>query len=108
MPPQQHFRLLLSADRPEHQAIPKEYDLDVTDPAVKNTFMFTERDLPGFASRNKARAEASATGIPAHLLRQKVEKPAQREHHHARRGPYYRKAIPSKSSPSRAYSRSLC
>lgn len=99
-PPQHRFRLLLNQGRAEHQALPKEYELDITEPSVKNTFMFTEQDLPGFASKNKARADAAAAGIPSHLLRQKVDKPAQDEqpqHRGRRRGPYYRKAIPSKS-----------
>src|SRR3569833_232972 len=104
------MRLLLRSDLMQHQGVPKEYDLDLNpfgeaaDALTKNSFVFSEQDLPGFKAKNKARAEATAAGIPAHLLRQKdrVEKPAQNQGHghgHGRRGrqEYYRKAIPSSS-----------
>ena len=40
--------MLLSSDLAVHQMVPKEYNLDMTEEAVKNTFLFTEQDLPGF------------------------------------------------------------
>lgn len=104
------MRLLLRSDLGAHQGVPKEYELDLPmaeesgtqNALTKNTFIFSEQDLPGFKARNKARAEATAAGIPAHLLRQKdkVEKPAQTQHHGRRnRQEFFRKAIPSSSFP---------
>jgi transcription initiation factor TFIIF subunit beta len=63
--------MLLRSDIAEHQNVPKEYDLDVAHHHVNNTYVFTEQDLPGYAEKNKAKAEAIKNGIPAHLLNQK-------------------------------------
>ncbi|KAK6584785.1 hypothetical protein PZA11_003009 [Diplocarpon coronariae] len=46
--------MLLTSNLAEHQTIPKEYDLDITAQSVSNTFVFTEKDLPGFKSRSRA------------------------------------------------------
>lgn len=59
--------MLLNDEIPEHQAVPKEYDLELADSNVKNTFVFNERDLPRFAAREKARKEATAQDLPSHL-----------------------------------------
>ncbi|KAL1852732.1 hypothetical protein VTK73DRAFT_9171 [Phialemonium thermophilum] len=72
--PQPKLQMLLRSDIPQHQQIPKEYNMDVVDPNVHNTFVFTEQDLPGYAARNKAKADALAQGIPTHLLRRQTEK----------------------------------
>ncbi len=88
--------MLLQGDMPEHQQLPREYEMELTDPNVKNHYIFSEEDLPGFKAKNKARAEAIAAGIPAHLLRnkeQRTEKPTYDRR--SRYQPYYRKAIPS-------------
>lgn len=60
--------MLLNDDIPEHQAVPKEYDLELADSNVKNTFVFNERDLPRFAAREKARREATANDLPASMM----------------------------------------
>lgn len=98
------MRLLLRSDLGNHQGIPKEYELETQPAMIKSTFIFNERDLPGYKARNKVRAEAAAAGIPAHLLRQKERenKPEENHSHHGRRRgrrqEYFRKAIPSKHS----------
>ena len=116
------LRMLLHPNCPEHQQLPREYDLDVLDRDVKNHYIFTEEDLPSYKAKNKVRQEALDAGIPAHLLRQKQEGGAPERRTYDRRSrfqPYYRKAIPSKrhnvtgsggskdsllmSSPNRAY-----
>ena len=114
------MKILLRSDLSSHQGIPKEFDMDFSNhlsadgnPAPsKNTFVFSEQDLPGFRARNKARTAAAAAGIPAYLLRQKdrVEKPgdnqgagagaaggggAGRPYGRRNRQEYFRKAIPS-------------
>ncbi len=100
------MKLLLRSDLAQHQSVPKEYEMDFPMQAdgepqnvvAKNTFIFSEQDLPGFRAKNKLRADAAAAGIPAHLLRQKekTEKPTPHAHHGRRgRQEYYRKAIPS-------------
>lgn len=97
--PQQEtkLRMLLHANFPEHQGIPREYNLDILDQNVVNHFIFSEEDLPGFKARSKARAEAARAGMPASLLRQRNENQERRTYdRRSRYQPYYRKAVPSK------------
>ncbi|CAK7236211.1 hypothetical protein SEUCBS140593_009541 [Sporothrix eucalyptigena] len=117
------MRMLLRNDLGNHQNIPKEYELELPmvdtgaggaqkaqastqNTQIKNTFIFSEQDLPGFKAKNKERAQAAAAGIPAHLLRKndRVEKPPQSNNrYHYRRQPrqeFFRKAIPKKTTVS--------
>lgn len=61
--------MLLNDEIPEHQAAPKEYNLELTDSSVKNTFIFSEKDLPRFAAREKARRRAAQLDLPMINLR---------------------------------------
>lgn len=91
--------MLLSANCPEHQTLPREYDLEVLEPNVNNHFIFSEEDLPGFKARSKARQDAAAAGIPASLLRQRQANNGSDRPTYDRKSryqPYYRKAVPSK------------
>jgi len=107
----QRIALLLDHKSPEHQMIPKEYNLDVKDMQLKNSFLFSEQDLPGF----KTRAQGANSNIPAHLRRSQ-EKPKEKPQEEGGSGhgaggaggggrggrkgryqPYYRKAIPKKT-----------
>ncbi|KAF7563521.1 hypothetical protein G7046_g653 [Stylonectria norvegica] len=97
------LRMLLHPNCPEHQVLPREYDLEVLDANVSGHFIFSEEDLPGYKARTKARTEATAAGIPAHLLRQRAaaaaaassDKPTYDRR--SRYQPYYRKAVPKKT-----------
>lgn len=85
--------MLLRPDLAQHQGLPKEYNLDITDPVVNNTYVFTEQDLAGYAAKNKAKADAIAAGIPAHLLKQKTER---QPYERGKKGaPPPKKSIPS-------------
>ncbi|KAH8179684.1 transcription initiation factor IIF, beta subunit domain-containing protein [Sarocladium implicatum] len=93
----QHLRMLLEGHS-AHQLVPVEYDLEVTDKAVQNHFIFSEEDLPGFKAKSKARADAAALGMPASLLRPKYEPQERRTYdRRSRYQPYYRKAVPKKT-----------
>jgi transcription initiation factor TFIIF subunit beta len=96
------LRMLLSANCPEHQGLPNEYDLEVLDRNVNNHFIFSEEDLPGFKARNKARTDAAKAGIPSSLLRAKQQQSEgggeKRTWDRNRKWqPYYRKAIPKRT-----------
>ncbi|KAK2591324.1 hypothetical protein QQS21_010977 [Conoideocrella luteorostrata] len=95
------LRMLLNSNCPEHQSLPREYDLDILDREVKNHFIFSEEDLPGYKAKNKERSEAAAAGIPQSLLRQRQNQGAERTprpfDRRARNQPYYRKAIPKRT-----------
>ncbi|KAB5581104.1 putative transcription initiation factor [Coniochaeta sp. 2T2.1] len=67
------LRMLLKSI-PQHQNVPKEYDLEVNKEDARNTFIFSEQDLPGYAAKNKAKADAIKAGIPAYLMKSKNEK----------------------------------
>ena len=91
------LRILLSTDVPVHQTIPKEYELEVTVEDVKNTFVFTEQDLPGFKSRAQQKFDPASANMPARLTRPaKIEKPKQPYDPDRKFTSFYRKAIPSK------------
>lgn len=86
----------LRPDMAAHQSLPKEYNMDVVNHDVNNTFVFTEQDLPSFAAKNKERAAALAQGIPAHLLRKQYRQSEQQPAAPGRRAaPYSRRPIPS-------------
>lgn len=67
----QKLRMLLNDNIPEHQGAPKEYDLEVLENGVKNTFVFSERDLPRFAAKERARREAMALDLPQSVTKTK-------------------------------------
>lgn len=79
----QKTRLEMTTSAPGWDQIPKQYDMTATeatlkkdkDPTLKNTFVFSEKNLPGFRRNNGARGQGvdSKTGGPV-----KVEKPRQR------------------------------
>ncbi|KAL2119003.1 hypothetical protein VTJ04DRAFT_5962 [Mycothermus thermophilus] len=90
------LQMRLKPELEVHKEVPKEYEMEVTNHDVNNTFIFTEQDLPSFAAKNKERAAALAQGIPAHLLRKQqrqLEPPPER----GRKGAYARKPIPKKT-----------
>jgi transcription initiation factor TFIIF subunit beta len=88
--------MLLSSQLGEHQTVPKEYRLDITAEKVKNTFVFTEQDLPGFKSKSKQKFDLASANMPARLTRQKNDKGMSKQSDPNKRfQPYFRKAIPS-------------
>jgi len=93
------LRMRLKPEIGAHAEVPKEYDMEVTNHDVNNTFVFAEQDLPSYAAKNKERAAALAQGIPAHLLRKQQQR--QTEQQPADRGrkgaPYTRRPIPKKT-----------
>jgi transcription initiation factor TFIIF subunit beta len=92
--------MLLSSDLAVHQMVPKEYNLDMTEEAVKHTFLFTEQDLPGFKSKSRQKFEAATANMPARLTRAKNEKPMSKQPYdpNKRFQPYFRKAIPKRTT----------
>jgi transcription initiation factor TFIIF subunit beta len=89
--------MLLTSDLAQHQTLPKEYNLDVTDEKVTNTFVFTEQDLPGFKSKSRMAFDAATANMPARLTRPKNDKPITKQPYdpNKRYQPYFKKAIPS-------------
>jgi len=98
-PDQRAMSMLLSPNIAQHQTVPKEYDLKMVDSAVKNTYVFTEKDLPGFKSKSKAKFDAASANMPSRLTRLKDNKagPKQPFDPNKRFQPYFRKAIPKRT-----------
>jgi transcription initiation factor TFIIF subunit beta len=92
--------MLLSSNLAEHQTVPQEYVLDVTEETVKNTYVFTEQDLPGFKSKSRQKFDPASANMPARLTRPKNDKPISKQPYdpNKRFQPYFRKAIPSQYS----------
>lgn len=102
----QKLSMLVDPRHPIHQNVPKEYSLELRDPNLMNTFMFTEQDLPGF--KNKSQGGPNSN-IPPYL-RPKPTQPKENgkpDGIRKRREPYYRKAIPKKTKLAAKFSREL-
>ena len=85
------MKLLLDPNIPKHKSVPKEYDLAVTNMQATNTFVFAEKDLPGYRPQAFGRAKAdllnySGTKISNTNLPNRVQK---------FRGARFRRSIPS-------------
>ncbi|KAJ4290130.1 hypothetical protein N0V88_006637 [Collariella sp. IMI 366227] len=91
------LQMNLRSDIKQHAEVPKEYNMEVMNHEVNNTFVFTEQDLPSFAAKNKVRAEALAQGIPAHLLRKQQKQMEPPQERGRNRAPYARRPIPKKT-----------
>ena len=89
--------MLLRSDFAAHQGIAKEYNLDIpNDKPAKNTFVFTEQDLPGFKSRSRQKFEVTTANMPARLMRVKAEKSKAPYDPNKKFTPFVRKSVPSK------------
>ncbi|KAI9787375.1 MAG: hypothetical protein M1816_007508 [Peltula sp. TS41687] len=95
----QKFTLLLSASCKYNNDVPKEYNMNMSNPYSKNMFIFSEKDLPGFKDKAKARPkQVNGTGsgelkVPSNETGKKTTSRINK-----RWQPYYRKAIPKQTS----------
>lgn len=84
-------------DVPANKDLPKDFEMNVTNMAVENTYIFTEKDLPGFETKPKP----DGPEIPARLIyqqrreREAAAKKAAGQNPDGRFQPYARKSIPS-------------
>jgi transcription initiation factor TFIIF subunit beta len=94
------LQMLLNSDLPQHQGVPKEYELEVTSETVKKTFIFTEQDLPGYKSRANTKFDPAIANMPARLNRPKPERTREKQpwDKNKKYQPYASKGIPSASS----------
>jgi transcription initiation factor TFIIF subunit beta len=95
--------LMLSPDITINENVPKEYNMQITNQKSQNTYVFTEKDLPGFHYKSKGQNRQSADsgsqpfsqGIPRVHLPDRFKNGASRIDKGRRGQPYYRKAVPS-------------
>ncbi|KAI9765705.1 MAG: hypothetical protein M1835_007329 [Candelina submexicana] len=99
--------LLLSSDPAHNGTVPKEYNLPITNETPVNTYVFTEKNLPGYESKltdtPKPGVEAGAAKfppIPARLKYQNRQKSGNPEavDKNKRWEPYYPKAVPKQTT----------
>lgn len=96
--------LLLSPIK-HNKAVPKEYNMHITNSKSSNIYLFSEKDLPGYKSRGRQRAlngagsqDMKSSAFSANSLKSdREDKPTQLRPDRTKRWqPYVRKAIPSK------------
>ncbi|KAK0613036.1 transcription initiation factor IIF, beta subunit-domain-containing protein [Bombardia bombarda] len=94
------LQMLLRSDIEPHKNLPKEYNMEVADGYVENTFVFTEQDQPSYAAKNKERAAQLARGVPSQLLRQQQQKMQDSQPHERgkARQPYTRRGVPKRTT----------
>ncbi|MCJ1464069.1 hypothetical protein MMC07_002681 [Pseudocyphellaria aurata] len=98
--------LLLSSDAAQNRNVPKEYNMHVANRDSSNTFIFTEKDLPGYASRMKgtARKGVGNGGFPNDRIsnrtafRDRPRQSLQAGDKSKRWQPNFRKAIPKQTA----------
>lgn len=66
--------ILLRPDLPFHKEVPKEYEADLSKMSTKNTYIFSEQDLPGFKSKTKQKFNLASANMPARLTRPQQER----------------------------------
>ena len=100
--------LLLSSNMAQNNNVPKEYNMNVTNSETANTFIFSEKDLPGFSSKLKGQ---QSTRVPRFMHQNRTkdasqqtakytqhrDDPSQQTDKYKRPQPYYKTAIPSRS-----------
>lgn len=96
--------LLLSPELPINGAVPKEYNLQITNRSPMNTYLFSERDLPGYSNRTKGNPRHNHDNAslpqsqvaPRPQFQDRSKQGSSRFDKNRKWEPYYRKAIPSK------------
>ncbi|KAI1434705.1 transcription initiation factor IIF, beta subunit-domain-containing protein [Xylaria sp. CBS 124048] len=113
--PIERMALLLDHTKANHQTIPKEYNLEPRDLDLANTFLFTEKDLPGF----KSRSHGANSDLPPYLRRRHEQQQQQQQQRpedktQSENGvkknkyqPRYRKAIPKKTALAGKFRREI-
>ncbi|MCJ1332291.1 hypothetical protein MMC10_008983 [Thelotrema lepadinum] len=99
----QAMSLMLSPNVATNRMVPKEYNLQVTNKNSLNTFIFTEKDLPGFTNRRKAfnRQVQDESALPFSQAQPRVQFQDRTRGSRVdkfKRGQNYRKAIPKKTA----------
>lgn len=79
--------ILLSPDVAQNRDLPREYNMHIVEQDPMNTFVFSEKDLPGYRAYSADRAP------PRFKDRKRIEKTRKPEYN-------FRRAIPSKCIPS--------
>lgn len=92
--------LMLSPDLTKNEDVPKEYNMNITNPDTTNTFVFSEKDLPGFSSKLKGQQSGGLppSRVPRSMYQDRASKPFQQadKDKPKRWQPYFRTAIPSR------------
>lgn len=96
--------MILSPSVESHCGLPREFNIEMTNEESNNTYIFTEKDLPGFKSKGRgANRTGPAGGIGKGSHQNAGSKPMERERsggqprwEKGKRGQtYYKRAIPS-------------
>ncbi|KAA8913310.1 transcription initiation factor IIF, beta subunit-domain-containing protein [Sphaerosporella brunnea] len=98
------LKLMLEKNAINGEDIPTEYDLSITNMEVTNTFVFTEKDMPGYESKMETGVKEGDPAMPSRFLfpqrqreREKSGEPGGPKKPN-RYQPYVRKAIPKRTA----------
>ena len=94
---------MLAPDIAKVHTVPKEYNMQITNQNPTNTFIFTEKDLPGYAANgrqgvmqgHKNGGPPYSHGPPRPMFQDRARQNIQKYDNKKKWQPYYRKAIPS-------------
>lgn len=95
------LKLVLERNETNGMETPTDYELQITNMEVTNTYVFTEKDMPGYESRGMGKP--GEVPIPSRLLYQNQRSGGdghgggKKDWKNQRHQPYFRKAIPSMS-----------
>ncbi|KAF3919525.1 hypothetical protein ABW20_dc0101355 [Dactylellina cionopaga] len=101
--PQEKLKLYLTNSK-YNEGIPKKFDMVVTDRNVRNAFMFTEKDMPGFENKARGIGNDGNPIIPSRLLQPEKTYDKKFGGNNNNKGgnkkftPFFRKAIPKRTA----------
>ncbi|CCX32913.1 transcription initiation factor IIF, beta subunit-domain-containing protein [Pyronema domesticum] len=96
-PSDKQLKLFLEKNAINGEDIPREYDLNITNMEVTNTYVFTEQDMPGYESKMETGVKEGDPAIPARFLYQNRNR-NDKDKGKNRFQPYVRKAIPKRTA----------
>ncbi|KAF8419468.1 transcription initiation factor IIF, beta subunit-domain-containing protein [Tirmania nivea] len=100
---EEKFRLKINPSLEVHKDLPETYDMVLNNRSVTNTWVFTEKDMPGYHENGggpmrKVAQQENMPAMPARLLYGTDKKQSFADRSGSKGNPYMRKAIPKKTA----------
>ncbi|KAL8842727.1 MAG: hypothetical protein Q9170_000383 [Blastenia crenularia] len=92
--------LLLTSTANDHINVPKEYNMHMTNRSSLNTYVFTEKDLNGYAARDNPGTQSKASGgaYPSQAPKSRYQRRPGQQRDSTRRWQPYSKTIPKQTA----------
>ncbi|KAI9681197.1 MAG: hypothetical protein M1817_002479 [Caeruleum heppii] len=96
------FTMILSPSVKHNKGLPREYDVNVMNDTSNNTFIFSEKDLPGYRTKDGAKSRFTShetKGKTPYSLNGAVQQGRIQKWEKGKRSqPYYKRAIPKQTA----------